>query len=193
MAILLQSTLAAPTSTVATTTPPTVNITSTETDSGVAYTLSNPTRLLTRIPFFWPNGPPQIGPASKVNDCGPSILVNRLAPGVDEYDFDPTPPLAADCLVIAKNIANGGTWAVESNSQDPHQLVQYGTCAFGVRLGEGRGAQQYKVGNSDIIDIINDSVRLFQREDGMVSTKGIMDCQGVVGKASTVWWGLYRQ
>jgi hypothetical protein len=49
----------------------------------------------------------------------------------------------------------------------------------------------YKVGNQDIIDLINDSVSKFQR-DGLVGSKGVMNCQQLGLDLTYVLWGLYH-
>lgn len=121
--------------------------------------------------------------AKSVNDCG-------------ESSFDSLPAdrfaLAADCRVIASNIANGGTWTVEASTGNPHQLVQYGTCAFGVKLVQASEGWQYKVGNQDIIDLITTSIEKFEK-DGLVAARGIMQCEALVGHPMGVYWAIYRQ
>lgn len=78
---------------------------------------------------------------NSVNDCGDSTFVNKSSGGS---------PLVADCQVITRNIAGGGTWHPGAGGYWV-QLVQYGTCAFGVQ-GESEAAVA-NVGNQDIIDV----------------------------------------
>jgi hypothetical protein len=84
---------------------------------------------------------------ASINDCDVSTFI---------YETSDASPLVLDCLQIATNIAGGGTWEVEDDIGQQHQLVQYGTCAFGVQ-GSRRGGL-FHVGNQDIIDLIIQSV-----------------------------------
>ncbi|RHZ49226.1 uncharacterized protein CDV56_106401 [Aspergillus thermomutatus] len=114
----------------------------------------------------------------QVNDCGDSTFENQSSSGS---------PLVSDCQKIASNIASGGTWTVMSGTQ--HQLVQYGTCAFGVTF-HYPVAQSVKIGNQDIIDLINTSISKFQWFD-KVGAKGQMPCQTVSEGDEIVEWGIY--
>ncbi|KAF1935723.1 hypothetical protein EJ02DRAFT_415327 [Clathrospora elynae] len=114
-----------------------------------------------------------------VNDCGDSTFINQSSDGS---------PLISDCQQIASNIAGGGTWTVADGQ---HQLVQFGTCAFGVQPYDGLNFAY--IGNQDIIDLINESIRRFSY-NGKVGSKGEMGCQsgqGLVGGVD-VNWGLYH-
>ncbi|GFF42858.1 hypothetical protein IFM51744_05288 [Aspergillus udagawae] len=121
---------------------------------------------------------------ASINDCGASTFINQSSGGSPRVD---------DCLQIARNIAGGGTWVVSAIVGDHHQLLQYGTCAFGVEVAPGWSEMPiYKVGNQDIIDLINDSVNRFQWY-GLVGAKGVMDCQRTLGSDTTpVQWGIYH-
>jgi hypothetical protein len=68
--------------------------------------------------------------------------------------------------------------------------VQYGTCAMGVQGLDGIAFFFY-VGNMDIIDIIQDSIRMYGR-DGKVQTAGVMNCNAGVSKPPSVGWGIYH-
>lgn len=114
--------------------------------------------------------------AASINDCGDSSFENQTS-GAS--------PTVADCLKIAENIAGGGTWTTWGNPQ--RQLVQYGSCAFGVQTNEGTW---YKVGNQDIIDLIHSSIEKFQW-NGLVGAKGSMNCQSLDDSWVGVEWGLY--
>jgi hypothetical protein len=61
--------------------------------------------------------------------------------------------------------------------------VQYGTCAFGVNTGDT--ATVGYVCSSDIIDLINESIRRFSF-NGKVGAKGVMSCQSVSGVGTNV-------
>ncbi|GFF22633.1 hypothetical protein IFM61606_08574 [Aspergillus udagawae] len=115
----------------------------------------------------------------RINDCGDSTFINQSSGGSPRVD---------DCLQIARNIAGGGTWTFEGFGVQ-HQLLQYGTCAFGVTQGS---RVTVKIGNQDIIDLINDSISRFQWY-GLVGSKGTMNCQvsGYIGQES-VSWGIYH-
>ncbi|KAG2017090.1 hypothetical protein GB937_005687 [Aspergillus fischeri] len=81
-------------------------------------------------------------------------------------------------------------WEVENAIGSQHQLVQYGTCAFGVQ-GKGKnGNVDFHIGAQDIVDIISDSVRQFGGS-GKVGSKGEMSCKGTV-KGQTAEGALYH-
>jgi hypothetical protein len=91
---------------------------------------------------------------------------------------------------LTTRITGGGTWTVGLGGEH-HQLVQYGTCAFGIN-GDSSANAAY-IGNQDIIDLINSSIQKFSWE-GKVGAKGHMSCQslqGLVGGGSLTW-GLYH-
>ncbi|KAF2798688.1 hypothetical protein K505DRAFT_357263 [Melanomma pulvis-pyrius CBS 109.77] len=127
-----------------------------------------------------PTGPLQA--RKSVNDCGDSTFVNKSSGGS---------PLIADCQQIARNIAGGGTWTVGAGGEQ-HQLVQYGTCAFGA-AGAGSSANAAYIGNQDIIDLINTSIQKFAWFD-KVGAEGKMGCQSLTGLVGGVdmKWGLYH-
>jgi hypothetical protein len=135
---------------------------------------------------------------NSVNDCGDSTFENQSSDGS---------PLIVDCQKIASNIAGtskpsalpspisdttlfhpgfianmhfvgGGTWSI-------------GTCAFGVDKSDTTNVGY--VGNQDIIDLINESIRRFSY-NGKVGSKGSMDCQSAQGVVDSVrfGWGLYH-
>lgn len=117
---------------------------------------------------------------SQVHDCVNSTSEDQASNGS---------PLAADCLKIASNIAGGGSWTILSGHQ--HQLVQYGTCAFGVRYNQPTTPDVMHIGNQDIINLINESVEKFQWYD-KVGTKGSMMCKVNMNGRQYVEWGLYH-
>ncbi|OIW34308.1 hypothetical protein CONLIGDRAFT_688063 [Coniochaeta ligniaria NRRL 30616] len=126
-----------------------------------------------------------------LNNCGDSTF--------EDHTSDAS-PLAADCLHIAKNIDLGGRWHVAAFlgvAGGQHQLVEWGTCAFGVEpVGYGG---TYDLGNLDIIDLIDDSVNRFAKlHGGKVGSAGEMRCFG--SRPGThnnnglhgVRWGIYH-
>ncbi|KAJ4369601.1 hypothetical protein N0V83_005363 [Neocucurbitaria cava] len=114
-----------------------------------------------------------------INDCGDSTFENQSSDGS---------PNISDCQQIATNIAGGGTWTVAVGQ---HQLVQYGTCAFGVTPEDSLNYAY--IGNQDIIDVINASIQKFSY-NGKVGAKGVMGCQSGQGEVSgdEVTWGIYH-
>ncbi|DAA73860.1 TPA_exp: Uncharacterized protein A8136_4063 [Trichophyton benhamiae CBS 112371] len=126
-----------------------------------------------------PNDPDIVFALSPANDCGDSTFTNGSSPAS---------PLAADCLKIASNIAAGGTWTVQVGGW--HQLVQFGTCALGVR-NAGPGWHAIKVGNQDIIDVINTSIQKFKWFD-KVGASGEMPCQIVTTGWQNTQWSIYH-
>ncbi|KAJ5653906.1 hypothetical protein N7490_000909 [Penicillium lividum] len=113
----------------------------------------------------------------EINDCGTSTFVDKTTT---------SSPDVADCKIIATNIKSGGTWTFEGFGVH-HQLVQYGTCAFGVKVTDYVWT---KIGNEDIINLITDSISKF-KSDGKVGAKGTVKCQGEGGKNEVVW-NLYK-
>jgi hypothetical protein len=96
----------------------------------------------------------------------------------------------SDCQQIITNIGSQGTWEVENAIGEQHQLVQYGSCAFGVQ-GDGKnGNVDFHVGSQDIVDLINSSVQQFA-SNGKVGASGYMTCNGDV-EGQGVTWGLYH-
>lgn len=123
--------------------------------------------------------PTQVFKRNYVNDCGDANFINRSSAAS---------PTVADCEQIIRNIDGGGSWSVGVGFQ--RQLVQYGTCAFGVK-GDAGNEATFKVGNSDIIDLIRDSIAKFAW-NGLVGAEGTMDCQGQSLFDVTVYWGIYH-
>lgn len=121
--------------------------------------------------------------AKSVNDCEKSTFYNATSAAS---------PLIDDCLMIAKNIQNGGTWTVDDIIGLRHQLVQYGTCAFSAEGIKGNMETYFYVGNQDIMDLIKDSIRLFGAS-GKVGSWGRMYCQGGAPTyRHQVTWGIYH-
>ncbi|KAL4756034.1 uncharacterized protein BDW70DRAFT_166856 [Aspergillus foveolatus] len=99
-------------------------------------------------------------------------------------------PLIEDCKQIIKNIqGTDGEWNT-SPLEKQRALVSYGSCKFGV-TGKGiHGNVSFMTGAQDIIDIINDAIEKFGRDDGRVGAKGTMQCDGNI-KKQKIDWGLY--
>jgi hypothetical protein len=102
-------------------------------------------------------------PGNSINNCGDSSFDNETSRAS---------PTVSDCLQIAANIAGGGYWEIDGSIRQ-HQLVQYGSCAFGVQHAYNADVLNYNVGNSDIIDLIHSSVDKYQW-NGLIGSKGIM-------------------
>jgi hypothetical protein len=116
---------------------------------------------------------------NSVNDCNDSTFESNSGLGS---------PLISDCLQIATNIAGGGTWEVETVTCKHHQLVQYGTCALGVRCCASDAF--VNIGNQDIIDVIQFSVDHFAW-NGTIAASGSMECQS--GRAwDWLDWNIYH-
>jgi hypothetical protein len=127
------------------------------------------------------NYPCVVPPSPK--ECGTSTFTDATSSAS---------PLVTDCQQIVTNIAGTqGLWEVESAiKNDQHQLVQFGTCAFGVTGTIGTGDVDFNVGAQDIVDIINTSIQMFA-SNGLVGASGNMTCQGDAG-GDFVGWGLYH-
>jgi hypothetical protein len=116
------------------------------------------------------------------NDCGTSTFTDATSDAS---------PLVTDCQHIVTNIAGTqGSWEVEAAIGHQHQLVQYGTCAFGVTGTKGTGDVDFHVGAQDIVDLINSSIQKFAWK-GLVGASGNMACQGDAGN-DNVNWGIYH-
>ncbi|KAH8649114.1 glycoside hydrolase superfamily, partial [Xylariales sp. PMI_506] len=115
------------------------------------------------------------------NYCGASSFTD---------DTSSASPTVSDCQQIVTNIQLGGDWTVSSSGVQS-QLVQFGTCAFGIQ-GQGLpvGNVDFTTGNQDIIDIINAAISQFQF-NGLVGAKGTMSCSGNAA-VQNVLWGLYH-
>lgn len=141
---------------------------------------------------------PNLVPATTTNSASPAVLfkpspgdsINDCGDSSFENDTSNASPTADDCEMIARNIAGGGTWEVPFSGQ--HQLVQYGSCAFGVQWN-GNTATHYYVGNQDIMDLINSAVTMFEW-NGLVGARGVMNCESdeLNAMGGNVLWGLYH-
>lgn len=127
-----------------------------------------------------PNYPCVVYPAP--DHCGTSTFIDQTS-GAS--------PTVSDCMQIVRNITNTNKeWEVENAIGSQHQLLQHGSCAFGVQGTVKNGNIDYHIGAQDIVDIISDSVRQFGGS-GKVGAKGEMSCTGTV-KKQRVEWGLYH-
>ncbi|KAK1757767.1 putative necrosis-inducing factor-domain-containing protein [Echria macrotheca] len=136
--------------------------------------------------------PIELAPAfytlDSINDCGSSNFTNESSDAS---------PLVSDCLHLADNIRGGGTWVFQSGGTQ-FQLAQSGTCAFGVQtecipFQCVHGGILVKIGNQDIIDVIEGSVARFATSEGKVGSKGHMFCQEVGDEHPIpVLWGIYH-
>ncbi|KAK3937373.1 putative necrosis-inducing factor-domain-containing protein [Diplogelasinospora grovesii] len=120
-----------------------------------------------------------------VQDCDTPSFWNRTSNAS---------PTVADCQQITQNIAGGGTWYVLGIAGQ-RQLVQYGTCAFGVTVFIPRGVLLTKIGNQDIINRINTSIDKFA-SNGLVGAEGLMECEDILSadgyRDDPVDWGIYH-
>ena len=109
---------------------------------------------------------------------------------VDAHDYEGetsgASPLISDCEIMQNNIKGGGDWQVYPDSGH-HQLIQAGTCAFGVK-GQTINSSRFKIGNGDIYNMVTNSIRDFGK-DGKVGATGIIGCglQGAEGTVDVIW------
>ncbi|KAK3317241.1 putative necrosis-inducing factor-domain-containing protein [Cercophora scortea] len=124
---------------------------------------------------------------SSVKHCGDSTFTDQTSAAS---------PFASDCLQIVANIVDAGTWTVFDGFR--HQLVQYGTCAFSVRGMNGFILERFRLGNEDIVGIINAAVVKFQSQSGpngemVIGALGDVSCPRVsFGGLEQVLWGIYH-
>lgn len=110
----------------------------------------------------------------RTNLCGHSDFENKTSPGS---------PWINDCLQLAWNIRGNGDWAL--NAFGWRVIASYGTCAFGGQA-TGYDLTNVRIGNEDVIDLINSSIQLFAW-DGKVGSRGRTTC----GRNS-IEWGVHH-
>ncbi|ERS96164.1 hypothetical protein HMPREF1624_07700 [Sporothrix schenckii ATCC 58251] len=99
-------------------------------------------------------------------------------------------PSVSDCMQIVNNIINtDGEWTTQVVGKRQRALVSYGGCKFGVQATNTHGNVNFKVAASDIVDIIQESIKQFGGS-GQVGAKGYMDCKGNIN-SQDIEWGLY--
>ncbi|GIK06147.1 hypothetical protein Aspvir_001790 [Aspergillus viridinutans] len=116
-------------------------------------------------------GPVKLEVSLRVEMAGALIQKVRVTVGViDGRQMEKV----RDCMQIEKNIQNtDGDWEVENAIGNRHQLVQFGSCAFGVQSQGKNGNIDFNFGGSR-----------------KVGAKGVMSCDGTA-KGQQVEWGLY--
>lgn len=115
------------------------------------------------------------------NDCGDSTFIDQTSDGS---------PSVSDCQGIINNIqGTQGSWEVENAVETQHQIVQYGSCKFGVQGTSVNGNVDFHVGAQDIVDIITAAIQQYGGS-GKVGAEGDTSCQGDVSNVP-VHWGLY--
>lgn len=109
--------------------------------------------------------------------CDTSTFVNQTS--------DASPSIA-DCQQIITNIqGTSGQWEVENVAADQHQIIQAGTCKFGVQ-GTGGGNPGFHIGAQDIVDIVTTAIADYCSSTGKVGAKGVMPCNDFTFGAVTV-------
>lgn len=125
------------------------------------------------------NWPCVVAPSK--DDCGASTFVDQSSDAS---------PLSSDCMNIVKNIqGTQGEWEVENALGKQHQLVQSGSCKFGIQGNNKKGNINFHIGAQDIVDVITQAVNQYGG-GGKVGAKGVMSCRGDVN-GQDVTWGLY--
>lgn len=134
-------------------------------------------------------------PPDDCPECGPDGQPPLDYCGVSTFNGQTSvaSPLADDCLHIVQNIQKGAKWSVESVTGNQHQLVEWGTCAFGVQPVDHVGGY-FEIGNLDIIDIFHDAVEHWSGlHGGRIGGWGYMKCGGSLGAHTHgVQWGIYH-
>lgn len=115
------------------------------------------------------------------NDCESSSFIDQTSGASPSVD---------DCMHIVNNIiGTDGEWEIQTAGKAQHQLVQYGSCKFGIQATDLHGNIDFHIAAQDIVDIITDAVNQFGGS-GKVGAKGYMDCSGNIN-SQDVEWGLY--
>ncbi|KAF2160117.1 glycoside hydrolase family 18 protein [Zasmidium cellare ATCC 36951] len=119
-----------------------------------------------------------------IRDCNPETV------GMENETSDAS-PLITDCQDMINNIAGtSGEWTTPLDSV--RQLTSAGTCAFSVqeRNVDSDGNGSYKVGSQDIVDIVNEAIKLYG-SNGKVGASGTFDCNGDIKQQHLLWY-LYH-
>ncbi|KAK4184793.1 putative necrosis-inducing factor-domain-containing protein, partial [Podospora australis] len=123
--------------------------------------------------------------APRVDDCRDESTY--------ENEWSNSSPLVADCWQIYNNIEGDGTWTVAINFH--RELVNYGTCAFGVRSIRTNHITTvfYYVGNDDIRLTIDSAIEQMAKTDAAGSNRvggeGRFECQP---GTQLINWGIYH-
>lgn len=101
-------------------------------------------------------------------------------------------PMVSDCEQMIRNIEGDASTEFTHGITGDREILLYGSCAFGIqRTGGTGGAVQFKIGDQDVIDAINESVEKFG-SSGKVGAKGVMPCDGTTaGTKVKVEWSIY--
>ncbi|EFE34865.1 class V chitinase, putative, partial [Trichophyton benhamiae CBS 112371] len=122
--------------------------------------------------------------------CSPLLARDECEASTFEDQTNGGSPLVSDCKTIIKNIeGTDGQWTTQVVSKNQRQLVDFGTCKFGVEATKVNGNIAFYVGAQDIVDIITDAIKQFAK-DGRVAAKGDMSCRGNA-HGQNVKWGIY--
>ncbi|KAK8920778.1 hypothetical protein VCV18_008081 [Metarhizium anisopliae] len=111
---------------------------------------------------------------NSVDDCGASTFENHYSNG--------SPLVAAGASPQISPMAALGPLPISAI---------YGTCALGVEVLRPFGTLSTRIGNQDIIDLINESINRFQWQDKVDAAGNIM-CQTESSTQNRVAWGLYH-
>src|SRR5690606_20543881 len=102
-------------------------------------------------------------------------------------------PTTSECLCIRDRVMSRGGYYVANTQANPaapwNRLEECNGCAFGVRVNQVGGAT---IGNTDIRDLINDSISRFAR-GGRVGAEGVMPCNRHDDQSRTgeVKWAIF--
>jgi hypothetical protein len=126
--------------------------------------------------------------SDQVNDCGDSDFINHTTDAS---------PLVTDCQEMAGQLTTDkGYWPLIAGGTQ-YRTAFVRTCAFGLQTYcEGDNCPTpgtiVKVGDMDVVGLINDSVRRFSW-NGKVGAAGHMKCQEqTTDTPRPVQWGLYH-
>lgn len=129
-----------------------------------------------------------IGPREE----GPKTYCTNYGPVVDQTSA--ASPLSVDCKQIAINIGAGGSWKWITGPK-PKIVAKYGTCLVGVDGASGVTYGNYlRVGNMDIVWMIEETLKLPFYNGEKVGSKGTMDCKQVIkpDRNFAVTWGVWH-
>jgi hypothetical protein len=106
----------------------------------------------------------------RANECGNTDNIHAL--GEDDLAMDGVAN-NDDCRTLQANIQGDGTFTINLNQQ--RTLATFGTCVF---EASADSALLPRVGNQDIIDLIDTAIDKFSADEETVSAEGTMECNG---------------
>ncbi|KAK3396053.1 putative necrosis-inducing factor-domain-containing protein [Sordaria brevicollis] len=103
-------------------------------------------------------------------------------------------PYSVDCKQIWINIRHGGSWEW-GTGRNPFTVAKYGTCLVGLEPGDKvLWGNWLKVGNEDVMKIIDETLKLPFYNGEQVGSRGTMECRTTTKPHNyfKVRWGVWH-